>query len=531
MKMRHLRIGIRLSLGFGLVLCLLAAIIATAIGLSTLQRNQMQEAMSLASAKEHLSGEMRAALLVSAVAMRNVALESDVVAFQRWADKARAERKRYNEVHEELEALKLTKEESDLLAESTRLHKAIEQPFTQAVALAQAMSAEDAIKVMITQVDPVQQRQITQINLLRELQEAETKRVTEKINETGARLNATLLALGLVALAAGAVFSWACTRSITLPLSQAVRVAKRVSAGDLADYEPDSGKDEMAQLLTALQMMTSQLRQVVCRVRDTASGVTRTAQDIVNDQGDLSSRTEAQAASLEETAATMGELTANVQTTAERAQAAYDLVLGAAREANEGRDMVGRVVQTMTSIHRSAGRIAEINSVIDGIAFQTNILALNAAVEAARAGEQGRGFAVVASEVRQLAQRSATAAKEIKQLVNESVGQTAVGAELVDSAGQTMGKIVDNFDRVRTIVKEIASSSREQSQGISQVNDAVAQIDDVTQKNATLVETATASASQLSNQASALMRAVAVFRTDAVCAPADNGVRAPDPLR
>jgi methyl-accepting chemotaxis protein len=250
MKMRHLRIGIRLSLGFGLVLCLLAAIIATAIGLSTLQRNQMQEAMSLASAKEHLSGEMRAALLVSAVAMRNVALESDVVAFQRWADKARAERKRYNEVHEELEALKLTKEESDLLAESTRLHKAIEQPFTQAVALAQAMSAEDAIKVMITQVDPVQQRQITQINLLRELQEAETKRVTEKINETGARLNATLLALGLVALAAGAVFSWACTRSITLPLSQAVRVAKRVSAGDLADYEPDSGKDEMAQLLT-----------------------------------------------------------------------------------------------------------------------------------------------------------------------------------------------------------------------------------------------------------------------------------------
>ena len=514
MNLRDIRIGTRLGLAFGLVLMLLVAAIGAAIILNSLQRQSMVSSLAVASAKERLTGEMRAALLESAVAMRNIALESEVAAFQRQADKARAERKRYSTARERFEALGLTADEQALLAQASELDKAVEKPFFQAVSLAQAMSTEDAVKVIATQVDPVQQKQIAQINKLQEVQVLAGEAVAAQGEASARRLNVALALMGLAALAIGVLLAWLCTRSITHPIQAAVEVAERVTAGDLLVQVEVEGSDEAARLLGALSRMTAQLRELVSGVRGTAGEVTQTAHDIAAGNDDLSARTESQASSLEQTAATVEQLTANVRKNADSAQSAQQLAVAAAGVASEGREVVGRVVKTMESIHRSSGRIAEINAVIDGIAFQTNILALNAAVEAARAGEEGRGFAVVASEVRQLAQRSATAAREIKQLISESVEHSAVGARLVADAGLTMGNIVASVDRVRGIVAEISAASREQSVGIAQVNEAIGHIDTATQQNAGLVEAATSSTTQLRERADRLMDAVSVFRID-----------------
>ncbi|MBC7378040.1 MAG: HAMP domain-containing protein [Burkholderiaceae bacterium] len=513
MNLRHFRIGTRLGLGFGLVLLLLIAAIGSAIGLSTLQRKSSAQALDIAVAKERLTGDMRAALLESAVAMRNVALESDVNAFQRQADKARAERTRYAAARTKFEALGVTTDEQAILVETSALDRDVEKPFFQAVSLAQAMSTEDANKVIATQVDPLQQNQIAQINRLQALQVQAAQEVVRVAEAAAQQLNATLIAVGLAAVVIGSVFSWLCTKSITQPLAKAVLLAQQVTAGDLVTSVSDAGSDEPAQLLESLQRMTTQLRQVVTGVRSTADVVKQTAHNIAEGQSELSARTESQASSLEQTAATVEQLTATVRKTADNARTAQELATTAEDVASKGRVVFEQVITTMASINLSSGRIADINAVIDGIAFQTNILALNAAVEAARAGEQGRGFAVVASEVRQLAQRSATAAKEIKQLVSESVSQAAAGSQLVGAAGLTMVNIVQSIEHVRTIVAEISSATREQSIGISQVNEAIAHIDTVTQQNAGMVESATSSASQLRDHADDLIEAMTAFRT------------------
>ena len=520
MNLQQIRIGTRLGLGFGLVLLLLVGAIGVAITLSTLQRHHMAQSLGGAAAKERLTGEMRAALLESAVAMRNVALESDVNGLQKQADKARADRKRYAQAKEKFEALVVGEEERALLADAAKLDKAVEQPFFQAVALAQAMSSEDATKVVATQVEPLQQKQIAVINGLQTLQEAASQQASRQAEADAATLNATLVVMGLAAVVIGLTLAWVFTKSITRPLQAAVRAAERVTAGDLGVAIVVEGADEAAQLLESMRKMTLQLQRLVSGVRDTAQDVTRTAHDISRGHADLSARTESQASSLQQTAASVEELTATVSKTAESAHGAHDLACGATKVATEGQAVVGRVVETMESIHRSSGRIAEINAVIDGIAFQTNILALNAAVEAARAGDAGRGFAVVASEVRQLAQRSSNAAKEIRQLIDASVQQTAVGSKLVADAGQTMGQVVSSIDRVRAIVGEISASSREQSVGIAQVNEAIAHIDGVTQQNAGFVESATSSATQLRRQAEDLVAAVSAFKIDAAAAHA-----------
>lgn len=300
--------------------------------------------------------------------------------------------------------------------------------------------------------------------------------------------------------------------SLVAPMNRLIDSIRHIAGGDLVKSIEVDGSNEVGQLAESLRHMQSELVRTVGDVRNGANAIYSGASEIATGNNDLSSRTEQQAASLEETAASMEQLTATVKQNAENARQASHLALSASETAQRGGNVVDSVVQTMRDISTSSQKIADIISVIDGIAFQTNILALNAAVEAARAGEQGRGFAVVAGEVRNLAQHSAQAAREIKTLIEDSVGKVDVGSTLVESAGETMAEIVSAVTRVTDIMGEIASASDEQSRGIDQVGLAVIEMDRVTQQNAALVEESAAAAAALEEQASRLTEAVAVFR-------------------
>ena len=317
----------------------------------------------------------------------------------------------------------------------------------------------------------------------------------------------------LIALGASVAISIWLTRSITKPLQDAVNVAKSVAVGDLSHRIDVSRKDEIGELMQALREMNDGLLQIVSGVRERSEYIATATQEIAQGNSDLSSRTESQASALEQTAASMEELGSTVRQNADNARQANQLSQNASTVAVQGGEVVAQVVDTMKGINDSSKKIADIISVIDGIAFQTNILALNAAVEAARAGEQGRGFAVVASEVRSLAQRSAEAAKEIKTLITDSVERVEQGSALVDRAGATMQEVVTNIKRVTDIMGEISAASAEQSAGVSQVGEAVMQMDQATQQNAALVEESTAAANSLQQQTRELVEMVSVFKT------------------
>ncbi|BDC42997.1 methyl-accepting chemotaxis protein [Paraburkholderia terrae] len=318
--------------------------------------------------------------------------------------------------------------------------------------------------------------------------------------------------LSALALLVGALIAVVITRSIVGPLRRSVDVAETVARGDLTAAIHVEGADELSQLLGALRHMNERLQDTVSRVRSSSESIATGSSQIAAGNTDLSQRTEEQAASLEETAASMEELTATVKQNAENATQGNALAARASETAARGGEVVSRVVDTMHGISNSSQQVAQIISVIEGIAFQTNILALNAAVEAARAGEQGRGFAVVAGEVRTLAQRSAAAAKEIKDLIGESVSRVNSGTALVDEAGRTMGEIVQSVRQVSDLMGEISAASGEQHRGIEQVNVAISQMDEVTQQNAALVEQASAATQSMASQAATLRELVSVFR-------------------
>jgi aerotaxis receptor len=328
---------------------------------------------------------------------------------------------------------------------------------------------------------------------------------------SSARIAMALSALG-VPLAG--VFGVLAYRSVIKPLTCIRHEILRLSASELSSrIEPPSKVvDELASILHSIRVLQVNLRWAIGQIRESSDIVNTGANEIAAGNADLSGRTESQASSLEETASSMEELTSTVKQNAENARQANQLVVSTAEVAGHGGEIVGQVVDTMVSIKESSRKIADIIGVIDGIAFQTNILALNAAVEAARAGEQGRGFAVVASEVRNLAQRSASAAKEIKGLIEDSVGKVDAGGRLVDEAGMAMQEIVGSVRRVTDIMSEIATASAEQSAGIEQVSQAIIQMDDITQQNAALVEEATASSETMQTQAGKLMALVDTFK-------------------
>ncbi|CAB5671237.1 methyl-accepting chemotaxis protein [Comamonas aquatica] len=320
-----------------------------------------------------------------------------------------------------------------------------------------------------------------------------------------------LLGMGLSA-AVALVWGWWITRTVTVPVKQAVHAALQIAEGDLTQDIPRGGRDEMGVLLQELVSMRDKLERVVSHVRTNAQGVLSSSEQIASGNADLSGRTEEQASALQQTAASMEQMSSTVRHNADSAAQANQLAMNASQVAARGGDVVARVVDTMKGIDASSQKIADIIGVIDGIAFQTNILALNAAVEAARAGEQGRGFAVVAGEVRALAGRSADAAKEIKLLITESVDRVGQGSHLVAEAGATMQEVVTAIRHVSDLVGEISAASKEQSQGVGQVSDAIAQMDQVTQQNAALVEESAAAALGLQHQAKQLVDAVSSFK-------------------
>jgi len=324
-----------------------------------------------------------------------------------------------------------------------------------------------------------------------------------------------MVATALIAMALAIAVAWYIAMAITRPIESAVKVAQTVAAGDLTSNIAIDTREETGQLLQALKDMNDGLIRVVGQVRKGTDTMASATREIATGNMDLSSRTEEQASSLEETASSMEELTSTVRHNTDNALQANQLAKTASSVAAKGGEVVARVVETMDSINESSSKIVDIISVIDGIAFQTNILALNAAVEAARAGEQGRGFAVVASEVRNLAQRSAAAAKEIKQLIGDSVEKVGAGSKLVGEAGATMGEVVSSVQRVTDIISEISLATQEQSAGIDQINMAISQMDHVTQQNAALVEEAAAASAALEEQAARLMEVVSVFKLDA----------------
>lgn len=325
-------------------------------------------------------------------------------------------------------------------------------------------------------------------------------------------LSNTVAALTVTGIALLVFFAVSLTKNILAPLKHATDFANTLAAGDLTSKFTVNRNDEFGQLLKALVQMGINLRATMLDVRKNADTVNQATSDITMGNHDLSQRTEEQASSLEETASSMEELTSTVRQNTENSIDANRLAMSAREVTVKGGEMMQTVVSTMSSISESSGKIADIISVIDGIAFQTNILALNAAVEAARAGEQGRGFAVVASEVRSLAQRSATAAKEIKALIDDSVHKVNEGTDLVNSAGKTMNEIVNSIRHVTEIMADITAASKEQSTGIEQVNQAITQMDEVTQQNASLVEQAAAAASALEQQAAELVGAISIFK-------------------
>lgn len=324
----------------------------------------------------------------------------------------------------------------------------------------------------------------------------------------------TIIVVTIVAIVAAVMLAFFITRSITVPLGFAVSATEAVARGDLTQQINTHGKDETGRLLRALSEMNASLLRVVGHVRTGADTMASATSQIAAGNLDLSARTEEQAGSLEETASSMEELTATVRQNADNAQQGSTLASSAANIAQKGSVVVGKVVSTMAEISDGSSKIADITGIIEGIAFQTNILALNAAVEAARAGDQGRGFAVVAGEVRALAQRSATAAKEIKDLITASVSKVEDGAQLASEAGATMSEVTSAIARVTGIMSEIAEASVEQSRGIEQINLAIAQMDEMTQQNAALVEQAASASASLEDHGRQLRDAVAFFRLD-----------------
>ena len=344
------------------------------------------------------------------------------------------------------------------------------------------------------------------------------------------RTELTILGVTLVASVISLLVAFLATRSITTPLGEAVHVARRVADGDLTSVIDTAGEDETGQMMNALKHMNSSLTRIVAEVRAGTESIAAASAEIASGNMDLSNRTEQQASALGQTSTSMRELTATVQQNDDNARQANQLAARASEVALRGGSVVAHVIDTMGSITESSRKIVDIIGVIDGIAFQTNILALNAAVEAARAGEQGRGFAVVASEVRNLAQRSAAAAKEIKALIGDSVGKVKEGSTLVEQAGVTMEEVVESVRRVTDIMAEITAASQEQSNGIALVNTTIVDMDDTTQQNAALVEQAAAAASSMQDQAANLARVVSIFKLDALAVPALSTARTPAAL-
>jgi methyl-accepting chemotaxis protein len=514
--MRHfflnLRIGKRLALGFALILILSIAATSTALLTARASAQATQRMMQAPLAKERLVSDWYV-LTYSAIARTSlIARSADPDLSTKFAKPIADSVSKSTAIIKQVEALLTSPEEKAALQTITAVRAKYQAAKVAVMDARKAGNAEQAESLYTQSFEPAAQEYSTHLMELLGMQRKaidDTASAIQADYESNSRL-VTLLSALMIALAAFGAYL--LTRSITRPLKAAVEVAGTVAGGDLSTSFGHYPRDEVGDLMRALQKMNDDLASVVSEVQGGTRAIAIASSEIASGNLDLSSRTEQQASSLEETASSMEELTSTVRQNADNATQANQMAQAASSVATRGGEIVGQVVETMGSIDASSRKIVDIIGVIDGIAFQTNILALNAAVEAARAGEQGRGFAVVASEVRNLAQRSAGAAKEIKTLIGDSVDQVNAGTKLVQQAGTTISEVVASVARVTDIMAEITAASREQSTGIDQVNEAVAQMDRVTQQNAALVEEAAAAAGSMQEEADRLAQVAGRFR-------------------
>lgn len=508
----YLRIGLRLKLGFGLLITMMMVMAAIAIvqmgHLAQANHQLVEEDWTKAEATNTIDTLTRA----NARHTMELVLFTDASSLAQNKEKLAANRQSIDKALATLEQLIRSDDGKALLARVQETRGRYVQSFSRVSTLVEGGEHAKALPLLQTETLPTLDALQGQISALNALQE---KRVSDTGHYVVTEINSArwlLIGQALAGLVLGSVLALWITRSIVMPLGRAVQMAKQVAEGNLGNAINVQGQDETAELLHALREMDDGLSRIVAQVRSGADGMATATQQIAAGNVDLSSRTEEEASALEQTVASMHELTTTVRQNFEHSKTANEIADAASKVALKGGEVVAQVVDTMEAINVSSRKIADIIGVIDSIAFQTNILALNAAVEAARAGEQGRGFAVVASEVRSLAGRAASAAKEIKVLIDTSVSNVTAGCAHVERAGATMDEIVVNVRRVADIMGDISHASQDQSAGIDQINQAMSQMDLVTQSNAALVEEAAAAAQSLEQQAYNLVESVSVFR-------------------
>jgi methyl-accepting chemotaxis protein len=514
MRLIDIKIATLLKMGFGLLalLIVLMGVISTLrvnaadASFDEVINNRYPQIESLHTFNDNLNDNARA--------QRDVLLMSDADDIKKEIA-AMAERQQKNsEILKSIQQTVQTDKGKDLVAKLQAMHDKYLPINARFVGL--ATSNQELAKILLlSELFPIQKDYFSAVEALIAFEGELMLGNKEDAAKDIANIRTTNLVSGAVALVVAAFAAIWISGSIGRGINTSVEIAQAIAAGDLSAPPRSTGRNEIGALLRSLQDMRTSLASVVSNVRQGSESVATASAEIAQGNNDLSARTEQQASALEETAASMEELGSTVKQNADSARQANQLAANASSVAVQGGEVVGQVVETMKGINESSRKISDIISVIDGIAFQTNILALNAAVEAARAGEQGRGFAVVASEVRSLAGRSADAAKEIKQLINASVERVEQGTALVDKAGTTMTEVVTSIRRVTDIMGEISAASSEQASGVAQVGEAVTQMDQATQQNAALVEEMAAAASSLKSQAQDLVQVVAVFNLGA----------------
>ena len=517
MAIANMKVVTRLSLGIGLVLALL--VLVAALGLYSMSRihAHLDEVVNENVVKSELVAGMSESVHIVARVSRSVVMLNDEAAIRAEMVKVERARAAYNSAVEQLEKLPATPRGIAIRERIIALAGQARALNDRVFALALSHKDDEAIALIMSEAGPATLKWQDGMDEYAALQRSNNRDDAAEAASTYKRARLLMLVFSGLAIAMGAAAAVVIARGLLRQLggepAYAAEIVGRIAAGDLT-VAVDTRAEDMHSMLHALKMMRNALAGIVSQVRSGTETIASAASQIAIGNQDLSSRTEQQASSLEETASSMEQLTSAVRQNNDNAREANQLARAASEVAQKGGQAVSEVVGTMGAINASSRKIVDIISVIDGIAFQTNILALNAAVEAARAGEQGRGFAVVASEVRTLAQRSASAAKEIKELIDDSVDKVEIGSRQVEQAGMTMKEVVASVQRVTTIMADISNAGNEQSLGIEQVNKAIIEMDGVTQQNAALVEQAAAAAEAMQQQAVSLERVVSVFRVD-----------------
>jgi methyl-accepting chemotaxis protein len=512
MHLNNMKVGVRLGLGFGLIVALM--LIASAM--SVYRISGLHDSIDLIIKNRYpkivATGDLQSKISDQARFLRDAIIAVNPADVDKWLGKLDEDSNQIKVIFNNLEETITSPKGKEVLVAAQTKRAAYLEVRSQLVKLIKAGNTEVTAAYLFGDFQKPQLDYFDAAGKLASFQESLMSEDGEQAAESAK--SAITNAIGITAFAAifAAVVAFLITRTVTKPLNQAVQIATNVAVGDLTTRIEFTNSDETGKLLGALREMQTNLEKMVSNVRGSSQNVANASTEIAQGNNDLSARTEQQASALEETAASMEELSSTVKQNADSARQANQLAASASAVATQGGEVVAQVVETMKGINESSRRIFDIISVIDGIAFQTNILALNAAVEAARAGEQGRGFAVVASEVRSLAGRSAEAAKEIKSLINASVERVEQGTMLVDKAGVTITETVASIRRVTDIMGEISAASSEQNAGVSQVGEAIGQIDQATQQNAALVEESAAAAESLRDQAQRLVEVVSVFK-------------------